>query len=161
MRFIFVDRIVALDAGRSIETLKNVSSTEDVFNDHFPGFPILPGALIIELFSQSAQLLIGATYDFERVGRLVRLSSGSFRQFVRPGDQLRARCECRLVRPRAWSVAASASVDGRRVALATLEFAVEKSAPRTEAGEQAERLKTLLRVLGRPSEELIVQGSVL
>src|SRR5437763_16295776 len=92
MRFLFVDRIVTLDPGRTIEILKNVSATEDVFDDHFPGYPILPGALLVETFEQASQLLIGASHDFARVGRLQGVSRAAFRHFVRPGDQLRVRC---------------------------------------------------------------------
>ena len=62
MRFVFVDRIVALDVGRSIETVKNVSASEDIFTDHFPDHPVFPGALIVESFEQAAQLLIAETY---------------------------------------------------------------------------------------------------
>ena len=158
MRFIFVDRILAVDSGRSIETLKNVSATEDVFDDHFPGCPILPGALIIETFEQSAQLLIGATYDFEKVGRLARLSGASFRRFVQPGDQLRVRCERRATGDSRWVLAASAKVEGHRVASATLEFLLEEAIPGTEAREQADRLQTMARVLGQSPLELVGQG---
>ena len=77
MRFIFVDRIVAVEPGRSIETLKNVSATEDVFADHFPGSPILPGALIVEAFGQAAELLIGMSHDWTKMGRLTRLAPGA------------------------------------------------------------------------------------
>jgi 3-hydroxyacyl-[acyl-carrier-protein] dehydratase len=44
MRFVFVDRVVSAEPRRSIETLKNVSAAEDVFADHFPGYPVFPGA---------------------------------------------------------------------------------------------------------------------
>src|SRR5256885_14203275 len=95
MRFVFVDRIIAVVPGRSIETRRNVSATEDVFADHFPGFPILPGALIVETLGQAAELLIGMSHDWTRVGRLGRLARALFRHFVRPGDLLRVRCELR------------------------------------------------------------------
>ena len=48
MRFVFVDRIVAAEPLRRIDTLKNVSATEDVFADHFPGYPVFPGALVVQ-----------------------------------------------------------------------------------------------------------------
>src|SRR5437899_3083051 len=120
MRFVFVDRIVAVEPGRSIETLRNVSATEDVFADHFPGFPILPGALIVETLGQAAELLIGMSHDWTRVGRLGRLARASFRHFVRPGDQLRVRCELRSSADPSV-IAATADVDGRRVATAEVE----------------------------------------
>src|SRR3990172_4603519 len=110
MRFVFVDRVLDLEPGRAIETIKSVSASEDVFTDHFPGYPILPGALIVEAFEQAAQLLIGMTHDFATVGRLTRLSRVSFRRFVRPGDQLRLRCDLRSAAP-AWVLAAQAEVD--------------------------------------------------
>ena len=123
MCFVFVDRIVAVEPGRSIETLRNVSATEDVFADHFPGFPILPGALVVEALGQAAELLIGMSHDWTHVGRLTRLLRASFRHFVRPGDQLRVRCEL-LAPVDPWVLAATADVDGRRVATATLEYAL-------------------------------------
>jgi 3-hydroxyacyl-[acyl-carrier-protein] dehydratase len=157
MRFIFVDRILTMDPGRSIETLKNVSATEDVFADHFPGYPILPGALIVEAFEQAAQLLIGMSHDFATVGRLTRLSRVSFRRFVRPGDQLRLRCDVRSASP-AWVVAARAEVEGRAVAAATLEYAMEEARADTPAGERAERLRVLMRELRQAPLDLAARG---
>lgn len=157
MRFVFVDRLVAVEPGRSIETLKNVSATEDVFTDHFPGYPILPGALIVEAFEQASQLLIGLSHDFTTVGRLARLSRVSFRRFVRPGDQLRLRCDVRSSAP-AWVLAARAEVDGRPVATATLDYALEAARAGTPAGEHAERLRALARELRQSPLDLAARG---
>lgn len=144
MRFVFVDRLLALDPGRSITTLKNVTATEDVFDDHFPGCPILPGALIVEAFAQAARLLIALSSDFSRVGRLEGIARASFRRFVRPGDQLRVRCRRRDAER--WTVEAEAEVDGRIVAAAILEFVLE-DAVSGEGREEAARLRELARVL--------------
>jgi len=89
MRFVFVDRIVAVEPSRRIETLKTVSGLEDVFADHFPGYPVLPGALVVEAFAQASQLLIAVSRDFAEVGRLRGLSRVAFRHPVRPGDRLK------------------------------------------------------------------------
>lgn len=157
MRFVFVDRIVAVEPGRSIETLRNVSATEDVFADHFPGFPILPGALIVETLGQAAELLIGMSHDWKQVGRLVRLSHASFRHFVRPGDQLRVRCELRSS-AEPWVLTASADVDGRRVATATLQYALEAALPGTDAAARAARLAALARELQQSPLDLAARG---
>src|SRR5262249_45279595 len=93
MRCVFVDRIVELMPSRRIETLMRVSGLEDVFADHFPGYPVLPGALVVEAFAQASQLLIAASLDFAEVGRLRRLSRAAFRHPVRPGDLLAIRSE--------------------------------------------------------------------
>jgi 3-hydroxyacyl-[acyl-carrier-protein] dehydratase len=153
MRFVFVDRILALDPGRAITTLKNVSATEDIFDDHFPGCPIFPGALIIETFEQATELLIGLSTGFARVGRLERISRAAFRRFVRPGDQLRVRCERREGDGPAWTVAASAEVDGRPAATALLEFGLE-DAMSGEPHARADRLRELARVLREGPLEL-------
>lgn len=141
MRFLFVDRIVAVEPGRAIETLKNVSSTEDVFDDHFPGAPIFPGALVVETLEQASQLLIAITHDFARVGALRAVSRAAFRHFVRPGDQLRVRCTRAGADEARWTVSAAGEVDGTRVASATLEFEI------VEDKEHAERLREIVRVL--------------
>src|SRR5499427_4399314 len=103
MRCVFVDRIVELVPGHCIETLMRVSGLEDVFADHFPGYPVLPGALVVEAFAQAAQLLIAMSHDFTRIGRLRRLSRVAFRHQVRPGDELAIRCERRAAGESPWT----------------------------------------------------------
>ncbi len=159
MRFIFVDRILSVEPGHAIETLRNVSATEDVFADHFPGYPILPGALIVEAFGQASQLLIALSAEFAQVGRLTRLTRGAFRHFVRPGDQLRIRCERRPPEG-TWVLAATADVAERRVATATLEYAVEEARPGTEAGREAARLRALAREIQELPIDLTSRGGV-
>ena len=157
MRFVFVDRITAMDSGRAIETLKNVTATEDVFDDHFPGYPILPGALIVETFEQASQLLIALTHDFTHVGGLRAVQRAAFYHFVRPGDQLRVRCARTAGDDATWTVTASAEVDGRRVASAVLDFALVPA----EAGDagHATRLREAVRVLREPPIESRGQGT--
>ena len=152
MRFLFVDRIIAVEPGRAIETIKNVSATEDMFDDHFPGYPIFPGALVVETFEQASQLLIGLSHDFVRVGALRGVRRAAFRHFVRPGDQLRVRGARGAERGRSgpgddarWAVSATAEVDGRRVASATLDFEVVEAVGDHKA--HAERLRESVRVL--------------
>src|SRR5437879_13418819 len=114
MRFVFVDRLVAVEPGHRIETLKNVSATEDVFTDHFPGYPLLPGALIVEALAEAAELLIAISHDWSEVGGLARLSRVSLRHFVRPGDQRRLRRGVRSAD--ACVLGATAEADGPRLA---------------------------------------------
>src|SRR5438874_1588478 len=83
------------------------SAAEDIFDDHFPGYPILPGALVVETFEQASQLLIGVSHDFARVGRLRGVQRGAFRHFVRPGDQLRVRCARTAGDDDAWTLTAT------------------------------------------------------
>lgn len=148
MRFVFVDRIVSAEPRHHIETLKNVSATEDVFTDHFPGYPVYPGALVVEAFAQASQLLIGLSHEFTAVGRLGGLSRVAFRRAVRPGDQLAIRCERRGLGD-AWVLDARATVNGQRVAAATLEYMLEPVLPGTEGALEAERLRLFAQALER------------
>jgi 3-hydroxyacyl-[acyl-carrier-protein] dehydratase len=147
VRLVLVDRVLHLAPGRAIETIKNVSATEDVFDDHFPGCPIFPGALIVGVFEQSAEVLIAMTHAFATVGRLECLSRASFRQFVRPGDQLRVRCERVGGDARRWPVSATAHVGNALVAAAALEFALVPCDATPDHAERAARLRALAREL--------------
>jgi 3-hydroxyacyl-[acyl-carrier-protein] dehydratase len=157
MRFVFIDRIVSAELRRHIETLKNVSAAEDVFTDHFPGYPVYPGALVVEAFAQASQLLIGLSHEFTTVGRLGRLSRVAFRRAVRPGDQLAIRCERRGLGD-AWVLDAAATVDGQPVAVATLEYTLEAALPGTESAREAGRLRLLARALARAPVEAARAG---
>jgi 3-hydroxyacyl-[acyl-carrier-protein] dehydratase len=155
--FLFVDRIVDVEPSRRIDTLKNVAGLDDVFADHFPGYPVLPGALVVEAFAQASQLLIAASHDFTQVGRLRRLSRAAFRRLVRPGDLLAIRCE-RRGDEQPWVLEAAATVGSRRVAAATLEYTLEPAEPGTDAGQRAERLRALARELRQAPVEIATRG---
>ena len=59
--FIMVDRVLELEPGSRIKTLKNVTGNEIQFLGHFPEFAIMPGTLIIEAIGQSASILFSHT----------------------------------------------------------------------------------------------------
>jgi len=52
MRFHMIDRIHTVCYGKSITAWKCISLSDDVFNEHFPGYPIFPGSLILEGLAQ-------------------------------------------------------------------------------------------------------------
>src|SRR5690242_21229795 len=57
--FLLVDRVIALEPGKRITALKNVTTNEPFFQGHFPGHPVMPGVLIVEALAQASGLLIG------------------------------------------------------------------------------------------------------
>lgn len=145
MRFILFDRIVELNKGREAILLKNVSQSEDYFTDHFPGYPIVPGSVILGSFEQGGEILLAASLDFSVRPLLRCISKASFRHFVVPGDQLKICLALDSAFP--TQVKALAEVQGRRVADARLDFTLEKPDGNPKVMEACERLKLLYELL--------------
>jgi 3-hydroxyacyl-[acyl-carrier-protein] dehydratase len=89
---LLVDRVVALEKGKSIRTIKNVTINEPFFVGHFPHRPVMPGVLMVEAMAQSAALLSFATLDIRLDDKTVYYFAGidgaRFKRPVEPGDQL-------------------------------------------------------------------------
>ena len=94
MRFTLIDRIVSLEPGRRIEAVKNLTMAEEYLAEHFPGFPVLPGVLMLEAVTQAGAWLIRATEDFRHSVILLKEAKAvKYGRFVTPGKQLRITCE--------------------------------------------------------------------
>ncbi len=64
MRFILIDKVISLEEGKQIKTVKNVSLAEEYLSDHFPTFPVLPGVLLLEGLIESATWLVRQKENF-------------------------------------------------------------------------------------------------
>jgi len=94
MRFVLIDRILDLQPGRSLVAVKNLSLAEEYLADHFPGFPVMPGVLMLEALTQAAAWLIRETDDFAHsVIVLKQARTIKYGSFVEPGRQLELRVE--------------------------------------------------------------------
>lgn len=91
---IYIDRVLSLVPGVEIRCLKNVSGSEWFFQGHFPGFAVMPGAVVVEGIAQAAILLFVLSREsslVEEPGNQVFLFSGARLSFLRPiipGDQI-------------------------------------------------------------------------
>ena len=94
MRFVLIDRIVELNRGQSLVAVKNLSLAEEYLADHFPGFPVMPGVLMLEALTQSGAWLIREMDDFSHsIVLLKQAKTIKYGSFVEPGRQLTLRVE--------------------------------------------------------------------
>ncbi len=87
--FQLIDRIVDLNlADRKISSEAMVPAASTIFEGHFPGYPLMPGVLLIEAMAQTAGWLVVALNHFERMPFLAAVKEAKLRTFVKPGQLL-------------------------------------------------------------------------
>ena len=87
--FQLIDRIADISlADRTISTEATVPTTNTIFEGHFPGFPLMPGVLLIEAMAQTSGWLLVAVHGFQRMAFLAAVKDAKFRMFVTPGQKL-------------------------------------------------------------------------
>jgi 3-hydroxyacyl-[acyl-carrier-protein] dehydratase len=147
--FQMVDRIALLDVpGRRIVTACQVPEHSPVFEGHFPGYPILPGVLMIETMAQAGGWLVLATLRCSRMPFLMQVEKAKMRSFVAPGQALEAEATL-LHEGSGYAVAKTAIVaSGKKVTEAEIRFGV---VPFPNETLRAAMLQTAQRI-GLPAE---------
>lgn len=142
MRFILVDRVLELVPGSRARAVKCVTLSEDYLADHFPGYAVMPGVLLIESLAQVGGLLaevsakktdagaheINATDRLLAVRRaiLAQVDRAKFERMVVPGDRVELSVTLEQAMEGAARIAGEATVDGERAARCTLTFAMRQ-----------------------------------
>jgi len=89
MRFILIDKVISLQPGKEIKTLKSVSLAEEYLADHFPAFPVLPGVLLLQGLIESASWLVRETENFAHSMILLEEARNiKYKSFLAPGSQI-------------------------------------------------------------------------
>ena len=124
--FLLVDRVVALDPGKSIAAIKNVTANESFFEGHFPEVKIMPGVLIVEAVAQAGGILLYHSLPDadKKLVVLSKLHNIRFRKLVVPGDQMRLEAEIIKARARFVTIRGRAIVDKEIVAEGEITAAV-------------------------------------
>jgi 3-hydroxyacyl-[acyl-carrier-protein] dehydratase len=88
MRWIWIDRFVSFESGKSATAVKNLSLAEDHFAEHFPGYPVMPAPLILEGLAQTGGILVGEANNFSKNVVLAKIPKAAFRRDAVPGETL-------------------------------------------------------------------------
>lgn len=112
MRFNLVDRIVEVELGRRIRTLKYLTLGEEYLADHFPTFPVMPGVLLLQTIVEAGAWLLRMTEDFRHSIIVLREARNvKYGSFLDPGRVLSVTAE--LVEPFNSSGGGPATLKGK------------------------------------------------
>jgi 3-hydroxyacyl-[acyl-carrier-protein] dehydratase len=104
MRWLWIDRFLEFEHGKSARAIKNLSMAEDHFADHFPGYPVMPAALMLEGLAQTGGILVGEANDFREKVILAKVPKAVFHREALAGQQLIYDVELLHLRPEGASV---------------------------------------------------------
>jgi len=159
MRFTLLDRVVAIEPGKSITAIKTVSLAEEYLADHFPRFPVLPGVFMLEAMTQAAAWTIRLGEDFAHAVVVLRAARNvKYGDFVEPGRTLTVTAEVLSQDERTTKVKASGAVGDRtsltaRLVLERYNLADQRphgAAIDARVRAEMRRLWALLHPPGRP-----------
>ena len=123
--FLLVDRILELEPGKRAVGLKNVTMNEPFFVGHFPGYPVMPGVLIVEALAQVGSVAILSLEENKgKLGFFAGIDEFRFRGQVKPGDTLILELEITRLKGPIGKGRATAKVGETVVAEGELMFAL-------------------------------------
>jgi len=127
---LLVDKLVDIVKGESAVGLKNITMNEPQFMGHFPGYPVMPGVLIIESMAQTAALVVVDFLGDDAKGKVVyfmTIDDARFRRPVVPGDTMYVHVEKVRSKGPVWKFKGVAKVDGKVCAEATFSAMITET----------------------------------
>ena len=138
--FLLIDRIIEFEPKQRLVAIKNVTINEPFFQGHFPGYPIMPGVLVVEAMAQAGGIIMMHELPdrHEKLVVFTGIDRARFRRPVSPGDQLRIEVEVLSFRSRAGRIQGRALVEGKLSCEATLTCqVVTRSRERGAHGDES------------------------
>lgn len=130
MKFHLIDRVDEIIPGKSAVGIKCVSLTNEIFDDHFPGYPVYPGSLLVESIAQLGGFLIEVSRNKSendlRRALLVQIEKAKFHHMCVPGDQITIECRITSSLEEAAKIDGIATVNSKIMATVSLIFSLQK-----------------------------------
>jgi len=153
--FQLIDRITEINlSDRKISAEAVVPTTSTIFEGHFPGYPLMPGVLLIESMAQTSGWLVVAVNRFERMPFLAQVRDAKFRTFVEPGQRLTATAALEHDGSGYAMTEATIAHEGKPVCSASLTFRVLQF-PNDEMNRQ---MRDTAARIGLPDTEALANG---
>jgi 3-hydroxyacyl-[acyl-carrier-protein] dehydratase len=125
--FLFVDKVLEHEPGKSAVAIKNVSADEPFFQGHFPEFPVMPGVLIVEALAQTAGIAAAVPgAENSSLGLFASIDGMKFKRQVLPGDVLKLEAEILMNKMGVVKAKVRATVEGNVAAEGEIKFVMVK-----------------------------------
>ncbi|WP_176560282.1 3-hydroxyacyl-ACP dehydratase FabZ [Brevibacillus dissolubilis] len=123
--FLLVDKIVEFEEGKRAVGIKNVTINEPFFQGHFPGYPVMPGVLIIEALAQVGAVVLLSMEQYRgKLAFFAGIDGVRFKEQIKPGDTLELEIVMTRMKGKIGKATGIARVDGKIAVEGELMFAV-------------------------------------
>lgn len=123
MRWIWIDRFLEFRRGEFARAVKQLSLAEDIFEQHFPDYPVMPAALLLEGLAQTGGILVGEANDFREKVILAKISKAKFHREAFAGEAVILEATVLYIRPEGACVHGRVFVDAELIGEAEITFA--------------------------------------
>lgn len=125
--FLLIDEVLEMEPGKRVVATKYLKPDEDWFRGHFPGMPVQPGVLTIEMLAQAgAVCILSLPENKGKIAFFTGIDNARIRRNVLPGETLTLEVEITKTRGPIGFGKAIATVEGQKAVTAEISFAIGK-----------------------------------